>query len=261
MFTRESQVKSATRQRDAHMLSLEAKVPVPAVLVFALPLKIDSAFRFCRLVSHAPGRSLKGRHFKRQPSIPKVNPPARRRSPRNEIPPLRRKGGREKKRGRDTACDRRRRSHRRATSGGGGWGHEEGEGLILDGVSGAPVGKTSRGNSRKNRRGGNGGRLVGEGSRTPRHPGGEGKEKETRGHGADKKGAEGGKKPTTSTYVSHVVRNRRSPLTPAATAGTAPRTSGTRFEPRPKTHGVTSSDATRARRRFEVIYRGGCESK
>lgn len=64
------------------------------------------------------------------------------------------------------------------------------------------------------------------------------------------------------TYVSHVVRSRRSSLLPAATAGTAPRTSGTRYSRgRKNTRRGSSSDATRARRRFEVIYRRGCESE
>lgn len=61
------------------------------------------------------------------------------------------------------------------------------------------------------------------------------------------------------TYKSHVVRNSESSLTPAATAETAPRT----FETEPRfSRGkhTRSSDATRARRRFEVIYQRGCES-
>lgn len=64
------------------------------------------------------------------------------------------------------------------------------------------------------------------------------------------------------TYESHVVRSSRSSLAPAATAGTAPRTFGTRFS-RGRKHDAaeSSSDATRARRRFEVIYREGCESE
>jgi len=62
------------------------------------------------------------------------------------------------------------------------------------------------------------------------------------------------------TYASHVVRNPRSSLTLAATAGTT-HIRNSPVRPWPKTHGGSSRDATRARRRFEVIYRRGCECR
>lgn len=146
-----------------------------------------------------------------------------------------------------------------------GEGNEEGGGVEPRRRLRGPGRKTSRGNSRENRRKGKRGGGESRRRRAADAPArGDGKEKRNTGARGRQKGGRGRKeeeKKPTSTYVSHVVRNRRSSLTPAATAGTAPRTSGTRFEPRLKTHGVTSSDATRARRRFEVIYRGGCESK
>lgn len=153
------------------------------------------------------------------------------------------------------------------------------------GENGAGVSSTASPSARR-RKGGPGGirakitgRFIGRPEAADARRGGTGGETAPRTRGGDRgaRGRERGRgwarereretektrnMPTASTYESHVVRNPRSSLAPAATAETAPHTSGTRSS-RGRKHsgGVSSSDATRARRRFEVIYRAGCESK